>query len=94
MDLKHLSRKVIRNTLLAVTPDQSLFKTIPKLPLPSLLRKYLLFNTSDECQSDENLCTGAKCPHAVCICKGRMYTTAAARISDALNGNDDPRSNP
>ena len=57
--LKHLSRMAIRNNIVKLRPHQNLFETIPKLGLPSLLTKYLLFNISDVYDSDENSCNSS-----------------------------------
>ena len=59
--LKHMCRMAIRNNILKVRPHENLFVTVPKLGLPSLLSKYVLFDMVSEIDSDEKLCIGAKC---------------------------------
>ena len=44
--LKHLVRQAIRKRLLSLDPHVHLFNRIPKLGLPSLVTRYLLFNVS------------------------------------------------
>ena len=44
--LKHLCREAIREHLLELDENINLFQKIPKLGLPSLLVKYLLYNMS------------------------------------------------
>lgn len=46
--LKHFCRKSIRNYLISKNPTEHLFQQIPKLGLPTILAKYLLYNTSIE----------------------------------------------
>ena len=46
MQLKHMSRQVIRKHLIDVDPHTHLFGRIPQLPLPSALKEYLLYNIS------------------------------------------------
>ena len=41
--LKQISRKIIRMHLLDINPHENLFVRVPKLHLPSLLERYLLY---------------------------------------------------
>ena len=44
--LRHLTRTFIRKRRLKLNPDSNLFKVIEKLPLPSFLKSYLVYNMS------------------------------------------------
>ena len=46
--LKDMCRQTIRNRLIAMDPKHNLFKRIPLLKLPNILRRYLLYNMSLE----------------------------------------------
>ena len=41
--LKHICREMIRTHLLDINPHENLFVRLPKLHLPSLLERYLLY---------------------------------------------------
>ena len=47
MSLKHKCRMVLRKEMLKLDPHQSLFQMVPRLSLPSIIVKYLLFNVPD-----------------------------------------------
>ena len=44
--LQQLSREVIRSHLLSLNKRSSLFSRIPKLPIPNLMKRYLLYNVT------------------------------------------------
>ena len=44
MSLQHLTREIIRSHLIYLNQERSLFTRIPKLPLPDLVKNYLLYN--------------------------------------------------
>ena len=48
MPLKHICREAIRNHLLKLDPTSNLFGRIPRLGLPSLLNRYLLYDVNLE----------------------------------------------
>ena len=55
LQLKHICRQVIRKHLLKLDPHQHLFGRIPKLELPELLNRYLLYNeTLDDDESPDD----------------------------------------
>ena len=53
--LQHLCREAIRRHLINLDPHTHLFSRIPKLPLPTLLSKYLLYDVSlDDVNNDSD----------------------------------------
>ena len=52
--LKHLCRRAVRKHLLNVDPHTHLFGRVPRLPLPSLVSDYLLYDLSLETDSEDN----------------------------------------
>ena len=46
LGLKYICREAIRKHLLGLDPHLNLFDTIDQLPLPSIVKEYLLFDVS------------------------------------------------
>ena len=55
LNLKHLCRETIRKHLLQLDPHENLFHRVPRLGLPALLQRYLLYNqTLDDDDQDQD----------------------------------------
>ena len=52
--LEDMCRRAIRNHLIELDPKHNLFKRIPLLKLPNILRRYLLYNMSLETSKKQN----------------------------------------
>ena len=52
--LKHQCREAIRRDMIDVNPDGNLFLRIPRLGLPTVITRYLLFNVSLVTEDNDN----------------------------------------